>query len=155
MNEAIAHPTVYASVGSGDWQTTSDLTRWNKDAKTINDPCPPGYKIPYGDRGSKPLWDTDNIATAATTASLTWEISATGYWFKIADGEKELIFPLAGYVSDGTSSYELGYVQTRAAIWSLSDSGSSVYHLNIRKGSTTAFGSTSASRGCSVRCVRE
>lgn len=155
MAEAIANPTKFATVSSGDWQTTTDMTRWNKDTKTINDPCPPGYKIPYGERGSKPLWNTSNIATAATTAGLTWEINATGYWFKIADGAEELVFPLAGYVSDGSSTYKLGYVQSRAAIWSLSDSGSSKYHLNIRNGSTTAFGSTSASRGCSVRCVVE
>lgn len=154
MAYAIEHPTEFASNKDGDWQTTSDMTRWNKDTKTINDPCPPGYKIPYGDRNSKPLWNTENIATAATGAGLTWEINATGYWFKIADGEKELVFPLAGYVADNASSYGIGYTQTRAAIWCLSDS-SSKYHLNIRSGSTMAFGSTSAARGCSIRCVRE
>ena len=154
MDEAIAHPTVFGSVKDGDWQTTTDNTRWSASSKTINDPCPPGYKIPYGERDTKPLWSTSDIATAATNAGLTWELSPTGYWFKIADGAKEIVFPLAGYVSDGTSSYGIGYTQTRAAIWCLSDS-SSKYHLNVRSGKTPVFGSTSASRGCSVRCVAE
>lgn len=155
MDYAIAHPTEFASNSGGDWQSTTDMTRWNKDAKTVNDPCPPGYKIPYGLRGSKPLWNTSNIETAVTGAGMTWELSSTGYWFRIADGGNELVFPLAGYVDDGASSYGIGYTQTRAAIWCLSDSGSSKYHLNIRSGSTMAFGSTSAARGCSVRCVAE
>lgn len=155
MDYAIAHPTEFASNSGGDWQATSDMTRWNKDAKTVNDPCPPGYKIPYGERGSKPLWNTSNIETAVTGAGMTWELSSTGYWFRIADGGNELVFPLAGYVEDGASSYGIGNTQTRAAIWCLSDSGSSKYHLNIRSGSTMAFGSTSAARGCSVRCVAE
>lgn len=155
MDYAIAHPTEFASNSGGDWQSTTDMTRWNKDAKTVNDPCPPGYKIPYGERGSKPLWNTSNIETAVTGAGMTWELSSTGYWFRIADGGNELVFPLAGYVDDGVSSYGIGNTQTRAAIWCLSDSSSSKYHLNIRSGSTMAFGSTSAARGCSVRCVAE
>ena len=155
MDYAIAHPTEFASNSGGDWQSTTDMTRWSKDAKTVNDPCPPGYKIPYGERGSKPLWNTTNIETAVTGASMTWELSSTGYWFRIADGDNELVFPLAGYVDDGVSSYGIGNTQTRAAIWCLSDSSSSKYHLNIRYNSTTAFGSTSAARGCSVRCVAE
>lgn len=155
MDYAIAHPTEFASNNGGDWQSTTDMTRWNKDTKTVNDPCPPGYKIPYGLRGSKPLWNTSNIETAVTGAGMTWELSSTGYWFRIADGDNELVFPLAGYVEDGASSYGIGNTQTRAAIWCLSDSGSSKYHLNIRSGSTMAFGSTSAARGCSVRCVAE
>lgn len=154
MDEAIAHPTVFGSVEGGDWQTTTDNTRWSASSKSINDPCPPGYKIPYGERNTKPLWSTSDIATAATNAGLTWELSSTGYWFKIADGAKEIVFPLAGYVSDGTSSYGIGYTQTRAAIWCLSES-SSKYHLNVRSGTKPVFGSTSASRGCSVRCVVE
>ena len=154
-DEARKNPTVYGNVSGSDWQTSTDMTRWKSD-KTINDPCPIGYKVPYGSRGSKPMWNTTDISTALTDASLGWEISTTGYWFKMSDGAKEVVFPLSGYVDDGVSDhYYLGNVTTRAGVWCLSDSSSSKYHLNIRTDGTYVFGSTSAARGCAVRCVAE
>lgn len=164
MADAIAHPTVYGNVSEGDWQTTTDQTRWLKDSKTINDPCPPGYRIPYGLRassaGTLPLWNdasTTGIQTAVEAAGLGWEVSTTGYWVKINDGDKEVVFPLGGYVDDSvTDHYQISNARIRAGIWALSDSSSSKYHLDFRTdGPRYKFGSTAASRGCYVRCVAE
>ena len=150
--ETIANPTVYANSAASEWQTTSDQTRWTS-TKTEYDPCPPGYKVPYGSRGSKPMWNTSNIKTAMTDASYAWEESTTGYWFKLSDGANELVFPIAGYVDEGSDTFYAYKNTIRAAIWYLSDSSSSKYHLNIRPSEGTyQFGSTSAARGCYVRC---
>lgn len=49
---SIAHPTTYTQ-GWDElyWQTASEYTTemWWKDAKTIYDPCPPGWKVPNKD----------------------------------------------------------------------------------------------------------
>lgn len=149
INETVKNPTQYAASGISDM----NLTKWAKN-KTLYDPCPPGYKLPYINRSDgKPISSSSNIPTALTTAGLGWEASTTGYWFKISDGAKELVFPLAGYVEENVSSYYSYKNTLRAAVWYLCDSGSSPYHLNIRPSeSSNVFGSTDLSRGCSVRC---
>ena len=154
MGYAISHPTVFGNVGGGDWQDTPDAGRWTKDSKTINDPCPKGYRIPYATRDSKPFWNKTNVQTAITDAGKTWEESSTGYWFRIVDGTNVLTFPFAGYIDDSTSSGSITHPYDRAAIWFLCES-SDGYHLNIRVGGDHKFGSTSRARGCSVRCVVE
>lgn len=148
INETVKNPTQYASSGISDM----NLTKWAKD-KTAYDPCPPGYKLPYVNRsGGKPI-SSSNIPDALTAAGLGWEADLTGFWFKLSDGAKELVFPLAGYVEENVASYYSYKNTLRGAVWYLCDSGSSPYHLNIRPSeSSNAFGSTNLSRGCSVRC---
>lgn len=157
MADAIANPTVFGNVSGADWQTETDMTRWSISTKTVNDPCPPGYKIPYGVRGSKPMWDTSDIPAALTTAGLGWELNTAGYWFRMYDGDKEVVFPLCGYVDDSVSDhYQISNAIVRAGIWCLSDSSSSKYHLDIRTDkSTYKFTSTYAARACNIRCVAE
>ena len=45
--ETIAHPNLVA-VYKGDWNPSSDADLWGNtsEAKTIYDPCPPGYRVP-------------------------------------------------------------------------------------------------------------
>ena len=147
MDDQIQNPTVYAA-----YNTSTALTQWAR-TKTVNDPCPPGYKLPYGNRGSYPMWNTSNIVTALTAEEMGWEVNSEGNWFKLSDGDAELVFPIAGYVEEKGSTYYSYKNTLRAAIWFLCDSGSSPYHLNIRPSeSTFQFGSTSTARGCNVRC---
>lgn len=160
MGYAIANPTVWGTKSGGDWLDASDDSRWGA-TKTMYDPCPVGYRIASGEKGSSaeyPLWNSSNIATAVTDKGLTWEVNTSQYWIKIADGDNVVTFPVAGYVSDGAGSYSVSYYKTRAAIWFYPTNTSSKYHINLRPGDSTpsyATGSTSASRGCNVRCVAE
>ena len=157
MGYAIANPTVWGTKSSGDWLDSTDDSRWGA-TKTMYDPCPVGYRIASGEKGSSatyPLWNTSDISTAVTGKGLSWEVNFTQYWIKIADGDNVVTFPVAGYVSDGTSSYKVSYRKERAAIWFYPTNTSSKYHLNIRNDGTYQAGSTSASRGCNVRCVAE
>lgn len=147
--ETVKNPTQYASDGISDM----DLTKWAKN-KTIYDPCPPGYKLPYVNRSSSNPFTNSNMSLSLPAAGYGWESSNTGYWFKFSDGDEEAVFPLAGYVEEGLSSSYYSYKNTiRAAIWYLCDSSSSPYHLNIRPSENTfGFGSTNLGRGCNVRC---
>lgn len=155
--EAIANPTVYGVKSDGDWLKTTDDSRWGA-TKTIYDPCPPGYRIASGEKGSSskyPLWNSSNIATAVTGKGMTWEFSEAEYRVKIVDGSNVLTYPIAGYISDGASEYKVSYRKERAAIWFYPTNTTSKYHLNLRKDGTYQAGSTSAARGCYVRCVVE
>lgn len=154
LNEAIQKPTVFGNVSGGDWQSGSKST-WSASSKTAYDPCPAGYRIAYGEKGSSatyPLWNSSNIKTAA--ADKGWDESAEGYWFKIGTGTGELVFPLAGYYDDNQEGESLGctHAYDRAGVWFMPTNTSSKYHINIRLGSTYAAGSTSAARGCTIRC---
>jgi len=153
IEETIKNPTEYAPK-NGDAQGISDMdfTKWGK-TKTIYDPCPPGYKLPYISRNSQTMLSTDYV-TALPAAGFGFETSTTGYWVKVTDGSNEVVFPLAGYVEEGISTF-YAYKQTvRGAIWYLCDSGSSPYHLNFRPSeSRNRWESTHLNRGCSVRCV--
>ena len=86
---------------------------------------------------------------------MTWEFSEAEYRVKIVDGSNVLTYPIAGYISDGASEYKVSYRKERAAIWFYPTNTTSKYHLNLRKDGTYLAGSTSAARGCYVRCVVE
>ena len=159
LEESIKNPTVFGNNSGGDWDEAATADRWSKTTKTIYDPCPPGYRVMKRETSSV-LWNTTNIATAATSAGLTWESSRTGHWFKIVDGVNVLTFPLAGYIDDSvvTTVPYLSYIGDRAAVYAAYlSSGTDPYHLNIREDKTDYHkaGSTSCARGCSIRCVVE
>ena len=151
LNEAIASPTVFGNVSGGDWQSGT-TSKWSASEKTAYDPCPAGYRIAYGEKGSSAehyLWNSSNIKTAAGEA---FAESAEGYWFSVGS----LVFPLGGYFDDNQESADLGicHVYDRAGIWFMPTNTSSKYHLNIRIGSTYVAGSTSGARGCAIRCCK-
>lgn len=149
LNESIANPTVFGDVSGGDWQTGT-TSKWSATTKTAYDPCPSGYRIAYGEKGSSAahyLWNDTNIKTAAGDA---FEESSEGHWFRVGS----LVFPLGGYFDDNQESADLSicHVYDRAGIWFMPTNTSSKYHLNIRISSTYKAGSTYGARGCSIRC---
>ena len=156
--QSIKNPTVYGIKGSGDWLDSTDDGRWSYSKKTEYDPCPAGYRLPYGAKSSSsayPLWNTSSIATAAS--SFGWETSAANHYIAIGGtGCDKLVFPIAGYIDDGSSSYKVNHYADRAAIWFMPTNTSSKYHLNLRTDENSYIaGSTSAARGCNVRCCAE
>jgi len=141
---AHAKPTAYGKSFAPD----AGCWAQSKTTKTVNDPCPAGYKIPYAEKDSAPLYNTSSIITAA--ADYGWEMVKDSHYFKIGTGANISVFPLAGYLDNDIN---FSHSDDRAAIWVVANT-SSYYHLNVRADSgTAAFGSTSANRGCNVRCV--
>ena len=102
-----AHPT---ELTSGDEGTNNFLTApedyWDNGdgAKTIYDPCPPGYKIPVYDN-SYAMWIKRD--------DTTWTFNQEKMWFYF--NETKIAFPLDGYLSGSTSLTKYGI---RALIWS-------------------------------------
>lgn len=151
--EAVANPTVFINVSGGDWLSGS-AERWAKN-KTVNDPCPAGYQIAYGDKGSSPeypIWNSSDL-----TGVEGWAYSKDDHWFTFGTGDSMVSFPFAGYYDDNQEGETPGIAHPgdRAAIWFYATNTSSFYHLNLRADSGSfKAGSTSGARGASIRCVK-
>ena len=128
LEESIANPTLMGHKDNEDWLSTPDNTLWNNEAKSIYDPCPPGYRVPAC-HTEQPMWSSD-LSTVAG-----WGVAADKYVFKM--GDPAAVFPFAGYRDDyGVGSMTHAY--DRAVIWSAQNE-------NDVKGA----------RAGSVRCVAE
>ena len=144
LEESIANPTLMGHKDNEDWLSTPDNTLWNNDAKSMYDPCPPGYRVPACDP-EQPMWSSD-LSTVAG-----WGVDADKYLFKM--GNPAAVFPFAGYRDDyGVGSMTHAY--DRAVIWSAANSSDvKGSMLNVRGSSTHALGSAPKARAGSVRCV--
>ena len=144
LEESIANPTLMGHKDNEDWLSTPDNTLWNNEAKSIYDPCPPGYRVPACNT-EQPMWNSDLSAVAG------WAVDAGNYWFKM--GNPAAVFPFAGYRDDyGVGSMTHAY--DRAVIWSAQNENDvKGKMLNVRGSSTHALGSAPKARAGSVRCV--
>ena len=148
MAEAIANPTVFANVTSGnDWCSTTSGDYWGdtSDAKTIWDPCPAGYRIPKREDAAG-LFRTD----LTTVSSFVYDSDKA--FFTI--GEPLMYFPLCGYI-DYTNANQ-AYSGVRTVIWNShhdSNSTYAAYSQYVYAGPTSKTYSMSKARAASVRCI--
>ena len=144
LEESVANPTLMGHKDNEDWLTAPDNTLWNNEAKSMYDPCPPGYRVPACD-SEQPLWASD-LSTVPG-----WGVDAEKYLFKM--GEPAAVFPFAGYRDDyGVGSMTHAY--DRAVIWSAQNENDvKGKMLNVRGTSTHARSSAPKARAGSVRCV--
>lgn len=148
MSESIANPTLY---GFGDWNCwlpAEDNSLWLDEEKTVNDPCPAGWRVPARDANQP--WHSSDL-----TAVVGWSENEDLHYFTL--GDPVTVFPFAGYRDDAGPS-GIAYAGYRACIWTAHASGAtSAYHLNMRsanKGNAHKLSSTAAARGGSIRCVK-
>ncbi|MBO7510908.1 MAG: Ig-like domain-containing protein, partial [Bacteroidales bacterium] len=158
---AVAHPTTFITgvIGTNyDWVYSSrDNTLW-KSAKTIYDPCPPGWRVPDG--GSSGVW---SIAAGGSNGFIyTVDSSNRGVNFSGKFGSSEAIW----YPSTGVSLHQIKDVVTgkvkeivsyfTGSWWSCTPNDSKVYILSLGYG-PRVYPSESASRysNYSVRCLQE
>lgn len=146
LEESIQNPTVWYSTENAGWMTEPDNTLWADDAKTIYDPCPPGYRVPARDT-SMPFFASD------LTTVTGWSENASCNWF--AMGDPAAVFPFAGYRDDyGVGSVAHAY--DRVFVWSAHNNGDEkAYGIDVRAGSRHQYSSAPKSRGAVVRCVAE
>lgn len=90
---ATANPTKFVYKSSGDWLVNSDASLWNAGAKTIYDPCPAGYHIPFA-----------NAISGLTTANTPWDDLRKGRSITI-DGQT-IWFPTPGTRASGSGSLQ-------------------------------------------------
>ena len=137
------NPTVFANF-EGNWNSTVGDTPWDG-SKGVQDPCPPGYRIPYR---SEYLPFTNSPAEIDG-----WAYMADKYMFSV--GTPLTYYPLAGYMSwDGSYSN----VGTGARVWSsrTHSTASNAYNFRISpNGDSVSYsnGGKEKANGYSVRCV--
>ena len=141
--QAIKRPTTFASV-EGNWNEASSEALW-AGSKTMYDPCPPGYRVPYR---SEYLPFTNSPADIPG-----WEYNADKHIFAV--GVPQTYYPLSGYLSwDG--SY--GNVGTGERVWSsrTHDTATKAYNFRISPdGNSVSYGNSGKEKanGYAVRCV--
>jgi len=120
---------------------------WSDSAKTANDPCPDGYRIPTIDEWKKVLANNEKVFVGSS-----WESSAANYDTGVKIGDS-LFLPAAGDRYD--SSGVLANRGQGSRYWSSSEFGSyNAWNLNFTSGDL----GTDLSRrryGYSIRCIAE
>ncbi|MCC8146607.1 MAG: fibrobacter succinogenes major paralogous domain-containing protein [Bacteroidales bacterium] len=128
--------------GTYDWRTPQDHTLWgtgNQDAtmsKTVNDPCPAGWKIP-----------TQKQWAAIHASNGTWQWTGSGY--KVGES---LYLPAAG-IRNGNGN--LNNVGSYGYCWSSTVSSTDAYSLTFYSTNIDPAYNNNRSTGMSVRCVSE
>jgi uncharacterized protein (TIGR02145 family) len=120
---------------------------WSDASKTVNDPCPAGYRIP-----TKAQWDA--VITNNTLTNLgSWPISSTNY----SSGKKigtELMLPAVGYRYSGNGAL-YGRGDSGHYCSSTENGASNGWHLYFHNGGAETYGNDLRSFGFSVRCIAE
>ena len=152
--ESVAIPTTFIITRSSpyDW-TTRDDALWGS-AKTMYDPCPPGYRVPDG--GDTGVWYKAFSSASWTTAN-NWDGTYKGMDFGRTDkplGSGMIWYPAAGYryYYNGT----LNSVGNYGFYWSCTEDNAYAHDLFIAyNGTVNPFNSQSRAEGYPVRCLSE
>lgn len=147
---SVANPTTFVleNPDSGDWLMHMDNSLWNTD-KTIYDPCPYGWKVPYG--GDSNIWATAKAKPMIFSG--TWS-SSYGMNFKTHFGtDVTNWYPASGY-RKGTDG-ELCDVGEAGFYWSTCPYSEAVTGFMFSSGTNVLpiyYGKADA---CSIRCMKE
>ncbi len=161
---AARNPTVFIR-NNGEWITTIDDYRWNSETggKTLNDPCPHGYRVPDG--GTDDLWAKASGMRGALDSGLPDFDGGMDFGSKNGSSvqftdDDTCWYPAAGYIFYGGGMHGppmFGSYLTN--IHNVSGSNNS-FVMYFRKYDTGAVSFEISSKlGCaygqSVRCVKE
>lgn len=140
------NPTAFANATDASWNELKTLDLWGS-TKTMYDPCPPGYRVPY--RSEHVLytnypWDAPG-----------WTYDASAYMFTV--GNPQTIYPLGGYI---TTNGEYAQYGTGTRVWCCRESDNAAEGYNFRIFNDTGDpsygnGTKPKSNGFAVRCVTE
>jgi uncharacterized protein (TIGR02145 family) len=128
-----------------DWNTTSAANNsWLDSSKTVNDPCPAGYRVP-----TKAQWDAV-VANNSISKTGSWENE--GNFTSAVKFGSSLSLPAAG----GRSKYSFLFARgQRAYYWSSSkNTGSFSYVADFSLSFFSIYGSY-RTEAYSVRCISE
>lgn len=143
--QSVKNPTVFADNLDGHWNSLESAKYWDQ-KKTVYDPCPSGYKVPYG---SEYLPFSNSLLEIAG-----WDYKTE--YNVLAVGSPSTTYPLGGYVTTDGSYAQYG---EGTRIWSSRPHSSSANAYNFRIFETDGApsygnGSKPKSNGFAVRCVR-
>ena len=140
LEYATANPTKVIYKSSSDWLVNSNPQLWSASAKTIYDPCPAGYHVPY-----------ENAIEGLTVETAAWNATSKGRGVTI--GSQSVWYPAAG---DRNSSGSLANGGTNGYYWY--DDNTSTSGMNSWFLSSSAMGiyDKAQAKSCSfsVRCQK-
>ncbi len=149
------------SAGISGWSTTeatNNAWRTAGGAKTANDPCPAGYRVPTGAEWTGVV----NNNTASRTG--TWTMGYTEYGSSLHFGPnastKTLSLPATGFITDSprfASPGGIGIISrgSYGVYWSSSASSSPTVQNLAFDGSVAVVGTDPRTLGQPVRCIVE
>ena len=144
LSKTLKNPTAFADY-DGSWNEMKTLDMWNS-TKTMYDPCPPGYKVPY--RSEVVLYSNYPWEVPG------WQYSPESYMFTV--GNPETVYPLGGYITTEGKYSQYG-VGTRLWCSRESDSATDGYNFRIfpdeAGGASYGNGTKPKSNGFAVRCI--
>ena len=126
--------------GTSDWNSSPNANLWNNtdNTKTIYDPCPVGWRVPYWAGGSTSPWNGLSTTGGSWNSGYTW--SSIGY------------YPAAGTRTNNAGTlYRVGII---GYYWSATVYSTISYYLYEISGSVGPTGYASRAGGFSVRCVK-
>ena len=144
----------YNDQSSYNWYFTNDDTLWTESnrAKSIYDPCPPGWRVPDG--GSNGVWSKAS-GSVFLSHYKSYDSTNKGMNFSGKFGADNTIwYPATGHRDSYDGS--VSDVGNRGYYWSATSIGICSYEMVFGSGDFANL-STSDYRayGCSVRCIKE
>ena len=142
LEYATSNPFAYIYKQSSDWLQESDLTLWDAGGKTMYDPCPPGYHVPF-----------ESAFEGLSTTTATWDATKYGRSVKLSSSET-VWFPYTGYRQSASG----GITATGTTLYMYYDENSSETGKNAFTGTDKVFGINSNTNphasGFPVRCQK-
>ena len=141
LTASYANPMIFAKLNA--WRT--GVTEWNPGGvKSIDDPCPAGYKVPD--------YNSSDLLWGHVENDPGFEASTTYGWWKIG----QFVFPLCGYCESGGS---MSHAYDRARLVSGTmlagyDEYASAQYLYDSSGTWKHDNSSRKRYGSSVRCAK-
>lgn len=152
---AVNNPTqyIYSVWQGGDWRYVSDNSAWSS-SKSINDPCPRGWKIPDGG----PTGVFSNFPSSYSDGC-KWDSTNRGLSLDSSFGSNAMFFPAQGYHVDCFSGYywEVG---DEGRYWTTYTNDNRSDYISFTDTYINPFHTTSSfhlgrANGLSVRCCSE
>ena len=141
----------------GDWRgggtTGTDYWNYSKEKKSMFDPCPVGYRVPYDDYYNYPsgyyaFWQ--NALGADASTSTQWDSINCGMHWTLADGKTTAWYPAAGYRIYTAPNSTLSQVGTLGNYWS-AGFGDSLYFSKQQ----VNYAGEDTEKAFFVRCIKE
>lgn len=134
------------------WNTAAAANgEWVDGSKTVNDPCPTGFRVP-----TKTQWDGVLANNTVSRTGVSWTNSASNFTTAIHFGPnvntKTLTLPAAG--SRGNTNGALGGRGSNGYYWSSTENSTSAWALNFASSSASS-NSNGRANGFSVRCISD
>jgi len=144
-----------------DWRIPPVDILWYNGSKTINDPCPDGWRVPTGVElqsimdGSKDIVSFSGSYNSVSGNRWQWvSTSGAGYLITPSGSSSPTLFlPAAGYRTHDYST--LTFVGSYGYYWSSSADGTNASRMTFNLDNVFPGNYASRSSGFSVRCVAD